>query len=127
MEHDTTLNLGCGAGKKKKGPRKTEVKKWREMKKKLPELYEKKYRLLGIYKELCFYYYNTIRLGLKIKLSDKASFLGFLITRKPGFKAKDNKESVMTAGSDEMRMRNEMRMRDKSTCLESQIEQAVRE
>lgn len=49
----------------------------------LPGLYKKKYECLAVYKEICFYYYNTIRLAVKTKLSDSTSYLGFLLTRKP--------------------------------------------
>jgi len=62
---------------------KKSMKKWEKMTDKMPLLYEKKHKLMEIYQELCFYYYNTVRLGLKIKLSDKVSVLGFLITKKP--------------------------------------------
>jgi len=66
-----------------KKPKKKSAKKWKVMVDKMPALYEKKHKLMEIYQELCFYYYNTIRLGLRIKLSDKVSVLGFLITKKP--------------------------------------------
>lgn len=66
------------------------VKKCEEMVAKLPELYRQKYKLLDLYKELNYYYYNSVRLGLKVKLVDKISLMGFLIARKPTSEPEEN-------------------------------------
>lgn len=64
-----------------------EKKKWKVMTEKMAGLYASKYKMLDLYKELCFYYYNTVRLGMRIKLNDSVSCLGCLVIRKPDYVA----------------------------------------
>jgi len=60
-----------------------EINQCKEQLAKLPKLYEEKYPALDLYKELCFYYYNSVRLGIRSKPGDKLSYLGFLLVKKP--------------------------------------------
>ena len=79
------------------------IRKLRGVTEKLPELYQKKYKLMEIYKELCFYYYNNIRLGVKTKLGDNISYLGYLLIRKPDeSEAKKKLEERMERLKDEL-------------------------
>jgi len=68
--------------KMKKSKQKT-IEKLKKSAAKIPELYAKKNQCVNLYKELCYYYYNTIRLAMKTKLNDTTSYLGFLIAKKP--------------------------------------------
>jgi len=94
MNHQNEETASLSQSVKSNSGKPKDLKKWKTMAEKLPSLFDKKYQLLDVYKELCFYYYNTARLGLRIKLSDKVSVLGFLIIKKPNYKpeVKENKE-----------------------------------
>ena len=59
------------------------VQRWEELVNKLPELYAEKYRIQAVYRELQYYYHNTIRLGVKSKSDDSLSYIGSMLVRKP--------------------------------------------
>ncbi len=56
------------------------------------ELYQKKYLLSQYYREACYYYYNSVRLGVIEKFNDNASCLGYLLIKNPGWEAETNEE-----------------------------------
>lgn len=67
-----------------------------EMKDKLfkenSELYARKYVLSQHYQEACYYYYNSVRLGVIEKFNDNASCFGYLIIRNPEYKSEENEQ-----------------------------------
>lgn len=70
---------------------KREEKLLRETVDKLPELYAQKNKLMTLYKELAYYYYNNIRLAIKTKMNNSISWFGCVLIKKPDG---DNKDLV---------------------------------
>lgn len=58
----------------------------------LRNLYQEKYKHLRCYQECCFYYYNSVRIGIIPKLNDPISWFGFLIIRDPTKKKMENQQ-----------------------------------
>lgn len=49
----------------------------------LKAMYQEKYQAMQFYQEVCYYYYNSVRLGLLAKLTNSLTCFGFLIARDP--------------------------------------------
>jgi len=63
---------------------KGEAKEWLAMANKLPDLYNQKYKLISVLRELQYYFYNNIRFAFRKKFNGKVAYLGPLIIREPG-------------------------------------------
>jgi hypothetical protein len=83
LEELTMDSEGEEENKSKKKKKEKSISRAKENADRLPELYKQKYQCQGVFRELCYYYYNSIRLAVKTKLNDTTSFIGFLISKKP--------------------------------------------
>ena len=63
--------------------KKKKIDEKEKIKKDLEVMYKQKYETAQCYREVCFYYFNSIRLGLLTKFNDTASYIGFLLIRNP--------------------------------------------
>ena len=55
------------------------------LRKEIEPLYKEKYDVAMCYKEVCYYYYNSIRLGVLTKFNDTTSYIGFLLIKNPEY------------------------------------------
>ena len=85
--------------KPKEIKKKTEEKE--TLSKELEVMYKQKYEVAHCYREVCYYYFNSIRLGLLTKFNDTASYIGFLLIRNPehGFNKGNPNESTIEIDS----------------------------
>ena len=85
-EIDAFLEKGIGLESKKS----SKTKKIEERQKAVKEneaLHQKKYGLINCYREVCYYYYNSVRVGFLEKYNDNASCLGFLLIKNPEYRS----------------------------------------
>ena len=61
------------------------MKEREKLKKDIDPLYREKYEIGMCYKEVCYYYYNSIRLGVLTKFNDTTSYIGFLLIKNPEY------------------------------------------
>ena len=99
IEKPETTTKSKDALKPKEIKKKTEEKE--TLSKELEVMYKQKYEVAHCYREVCYYYFNSIRLGLLTKFNDTASYIGFLLIRNPehGFNKGNPNESTIEIDS----------------------------
>lgn len=65
---------------------KKKEKEKNDLRAQIEDMYKRKYWLLLCYHEVCYYYYNSVRLGVLVKFNDTASYIGFLLIKNPDYK-----------------------------------------